>query len=102
MPKRFGYWRFDGDSIDCEGEFVTMEEDENVSTERERLHKVWEEQLPQMKETKQLHKTRMKEAIAMSPRNDNTYLETTSQSRKITRRGPAWPNPSLPPTVNMQ
>jgi hypothetical protein len=73
MPKTFGYWRFDGDSIDCEGEFVTMEEDGIVSTERDRLHKVWEEQLHQMKERKQDHKTKMKEVIAMSPCDDNKF-----------------------------
>jgi hypothetical protein len=72
-PQTFGYLLFDGDSIDCEGEFVPMEEDGNVSTERVRFLKMWEKQLQEMKETKQGHKTHMKEAITMSPRNDNAF-----------------------------
>jgi hypothetical protein len=82
-PKTFGYWKFDGDSIDCEGEFVTMEEDGNGSTERERLRKMWEEQLHQMQETKQDHKTKMKDVIAMSPRNETKQDHKTKMKEVI-------------------
>jgi hypothetical protein len=81
MSETFGYWAFDGDSIDCEGEFVTMEQDGNVSTECERLRKMWKEQLHQIKETKQDHKTKMKEVIAMSPRNDNKFEDDVAEQK---------------------
>jgi hypothetical protein len=80
MPETFGYWEFDGDSIDCEGVFVTMEDDGDVSTERERLRKMWEEQLDQMQETNQDHRTNMKEVIAMSPRNGNGAVKKNNAS----------------------
>eukprot|EP00978_Attheya_sp_CCMP212_P016519 scaffold43346_cov33-Attheya_sp.AAC.2 len=81
LPKTFGYWRFDGDSIDCKGEFVTMEEDVNVSTERARLEKVWNEQLDVMTKNKLDHKEKMKEVIANSPCNDNKLEDNITVER---------------------
>lgn len=44
-PKGIGYWKFDGIDVDCEGEFIKLnKDDEMCQSERVRLHKKWEEQ----------------------------------------------------------
>ena len=65
----YGYWKFDGNSIDCEGEFVTMDADDRVLTERARLGEMWDEQLERMKTAMQSNKNKMKEVLDMSPRS---------------------------------
>lgn len=42
-----GYWRFDAIDIDCEGEFVTVQEDDKCEAERARLHNHWQDQKTQ-------------------------------------------------------
>jgi hypothetical protein len=81
QPETFGYWRFDGDSIDCEGEFVTMEKDGNVSTEHDRLLKMWKEQLSKMEGGEKGFRAKMKEVIDMSPRKDNNREDDVAVER---------------------
>ena len=44
-----GYWKFDGLSIDCEGEWVDIKPDKKCSSERVRLYKIWKKHEKEIK-----------------------------------------------------
>lgn len=90
----YGYWKFDGDSIDCVGEFVTMEADGKIESERERLRGIWEQQLQRAEEAKKSNNDKMKEVIRLSPRSERNLKDTVTESEPPTASAESRGDPS--------
>ena len=76
-----GYWKFDGNSVDCKGEFVTMAADDKATAESERLRTMWDEQLQQAKDAKKSNNRKMNEVIDdVSPRTDDAKDSSETNS----------------------
>jgi hypothetical protein len=68
--QKCGYWKFDGNTIDCEGVFVVLDGDDPMVAERVRLEKEWNEQRSEMQTTRKVCNAAMTKVIEHSPRND--------------------------------
>jgi hypothetical protein len=65
-----GYWKFDGNTIDCEGEYVVLDDDDQMGADRVRLEQEWNEQRSKMQTTKNDCDAAMTKVIEHSPRYD--------------------------------
>ena len=68
-PNNFGFWKFDGNSIDCEGEFIRMDPDDNLESERERLSEIYSENIQRMKSLRAEYNGKMNELLNLSARD---------------------------------
>jgi hypothetical protein len=57
-----GYWRFDGASVDCPGEFVSMNADNMCGIEKQRLKKLWIAQQERASEQAKKRKEKLDDA----------------------------------------
>lgn len=70
---RYGYWKFEGNSIDCEGQFVPIEADSKIESERQRLRGIWQDQLQDAKDAKKRNNVKAADVLKASPRNDQNH-----------------------------
>jgi hypothetical protein len=62
-PHRYGYWRFDGDSVDTEGVFVHFEPDGLCNDEYARLGDLWKQQTEDATKRKEERRVKMEAAV---------------------------------------
>jgi hypothetical protein len=79
----FGYWKFDGDSVDSEGVYVNFPKDAQVDTEYVRLKQLWEEQLQKSKKTSDAQEKAWKELLEKSPREDVKAIYLNEEGLKL-------------------
>jgi hypothetical protein len=66
---KHGYWKFDGNTVDCEGTFIELQPDCDDGIMYEKLRDEWQVQREAVALAKRNCNATMKEAIAASPRN---------------------------------
>jgi hypothetical protein len=81
----FGYWKFDGDSVNCVGEFVEFDvirEDEFKSELANEYRNDWENQVENIKDKRKSSIERMQEILKLSPRDDNGEDDIDGENSK--------------------
>jgi hypothetical protein len=82
----YGLWKFDGDSIDCEPEWVDLKEDHKVAKDIDRWTKIWNEQHDSVKEEKKKHEDAIDELIKAAPWSQTEEIEDSKpNSTKVKR-----------------
>jgi hypothetical protein len=90
----WGYWKFDGDSIDCEGEFVFLEEDDKCPAEHKRLLEIWEKQQQHVIQNNERRKANLQAGTKLFPETPEKLSPETPE-KAVDGRAPTDPGGAL-------
>ena len=95
-----GYWKFDGDNIDTQGEFVNLPEDEDCGTEKTRLLKLWNRQMEDIKAEKDFRKASL-DSLFPDSMFKNSVEEEGNDEERLDQNSPGRNDQAQDPKHSM-